>query len=90
MHRSSDLMRLPLWECPECGRLEFNAVRLTCPCSDLLMDEIERDAMHVFEAVGQHFYRDTGYLRPGKDDCRGVHSDDERRAAFDKWNRGEE
>lgn len=86
--KQADLMRLPLWECPECHRLEFSEIRVECPhCAGMF--EIERGADHVFEAIGQHFYRDTGYLRPGKDDCRGVHSDEERWAAFEKWKRGE-
>lgn len=78
------LTRLPLWECDCCGRLEFSeAVGPTCPKCEVKMDTVEKDSVLVFESIGQHFYRDTGFVRPGKD-CR-LHDQDERREAFERW-----
>lgn len=41
------------------------------------------DALEHFERVAEQFYRDTHYLRPGKD-CR-LHGDDVRQAKWDEW-----
>jgi hypothetical protein len=41
------------------------------------------DALDHFERVAEQFYRDTSYLRPGKD-CR-LHGDEVRRAKWDEW-----
>lgn len=38
-----------------------------------------------WEAEATEFYRDTGYMRPGKDDIRGFHTDEARRVAFQVW-----
>lgn len=44
------------------------------------------DAMGTFEDIGEWFYRDTGFLRPGKSEpleCGG--RDEERQAAWNEW-----
>ncbi len=44
------------------------------------------DPLGTFEDIGDWFYRDTGYLRPGKSEpleCGG--RDEERQAAWAKW-----
>jgi hypothetical protein len=98
--KTDQLSRLPLWECGECGRLQFSnpvagddwgrdeevAVGPDCPKCECTMDSIEKDSVTEFEAIGQHFHRDTGYVRPGKD-CR-LHSPENRKEMFDAWNRG--
>lgn len=38
-----------------------------------------------FDKVADIFYRQTGFMRPGKDDSRGVHSRDQRIDAWEKW-----
>ncbi len=41
-----------------------------------------------FELIGALYYRETGRLRPGKDEARGMNrdsSDPENRARFDEW-----
>jgi hypothetical protein len=40
-------------------------------------------SLERFERVAERFYRETGYLRPGKD-CR-INSMEERQAAWDEW-----
>lgn len=41
--------------------------------------------LEQWEADAEQFYKDTGYMRPGKDDARGYHTAGERREAFDIW-----
>ncbi len=41
------------------------------------------DSNERFERIGKNFYRETGFLRPGKD-CV-LHSCEERQAAWDAW-----
>lgn len=43
------------------------------------------DSVKRFEDIAEWFYRETGYLRPGKDDARGLHTDEERRERFERW-----
>lgn len=83
------LCKLPLWQCDECQRLEFSEPRAgnwgpLCPNCDKEMTERDKESNTVFEAIGQHFQRDTGMLRPGKD-C-AILSREYRANAFDAWN----
>lgn len=43
------------------------------------------DAYDDFEELADLFYRETSYMRPGKSDVRGFHTDEERRARFMEW-----
>ena len=43
----------------------------------------DEGALEAFERVGDLFFRETGYLRPGKS-CL-IHDHDVRQAAFDEW-----
>jgi hypothetical protein len=76
---------------------EANA-RLIAAAPDLLAALIELEQFHAregegpserFERLGEIFYRETGFLRPGKDasPLSGV-SYEERVAAWDKWSDG--
>jgi hypothetical protein len=38
-----------------------------------------------FEEAGDLFYRATGYMRPGKDDARHIHSHEERAGEWNNW-----
>lgn len=38
-----------------------------------------------FENLADLFCRETGYMRPGKSDVRGFHSDEERQQRFREW-----
>lgn len=42
-------------------------------------------SLEEWEAYADQFLRDTGFMRPGKDDARGIHTDAERSAAFTAW-----
>ena len=44
------------------------------------------DATAAFEREAEAFYRETRMLAPGKDDRRGEHSYEERRARWKAWN----
>lgn len=44
-----------------------------------------RGSLEVWEADAEAFFRDTGYMRPGKDDRMGTHTFEERCAAFEVW-----
>lgn len=39
----------------------------------------------TFEEVGSIFFKETGFVRPGTDDSRGIHSRSDRHAAWLKW-----
>lgn len=91
------LSKLPLWECDGCHRLEFSeptagddwggeevGMGPLCPDCEEEMNPCDKDSVSVFEAIGQHFHRDTGYVRPGKD-CR-IHDDEVRAKVFQDWN----
>jgi hypothetical protein len=41
--------------------------------------------LEEWEAVAAIFYRDTGYMRPGKDDACRRHTREERQAKWDAW-----
>lgn len=89
--KSEQLEFFPLWECPECSRLEFSrGLSLTCCDCNARMESIaRRDSLSIFEAIGQHFYRDTHYLRPGKDASPLDHRNcdrDAREKAWREWN----
>jgi len=43
----------------------------------------DEDRLHAWERIGADFYRDTGYLRPGKDEPMGFETPDGERA--DAW-----
>lgn len=94
MSKVSELTSLPLMECSACGRLEYCsrdlipvALKRVCSCQSGTLNFLRDVSPRIeFEAIGQHFYRDTGFVRPGKD-CRR-HDLAERQAAFDKWNKG--
>lgn len=43
-------------------------------------------SLEHFERVGDAFYHDTGYLRPGKDSM--VHDPEEREVMWNKWREG--
>jgi len=43
----------------------------------------DEDRLHAWERIGADFYRDTGYLRPGKDEPMGFETPDAERA--DAW-----
>lgn len=87
MSRILDLIQKTLWHCTTCRRLEYADEQPLCQnCPGIRMYSVPRDPTEEFEAIGQHFYRDTGYVRPGKD-CR-KHDIAERQEAFDKWNKG--
>lgn len=47
------------------------------------MYDPDANANDEFERIAAEFRRDTGMLRPGKDDP--VHSDEERAARFEEW-----
>lgn len=47
-----------------------------------LCDENE---VETFERIASLFYRETGMLRPGKDDRLGEHDYDERWACWNSW-----
>lgn len=88
-NKTARLIALPLWECGGCGRLEFLTLHPRCPkllCVQCgcFMNAAKKDSLSIFEAIGQHFHRDTGLVRPGKD-CR-VHDSEYRGNMFDKWN----
>ena len=38
-----------------------------------------------FDKRAQFFYQDTGIMAPGKDDCLGSHSYEDRAIAWRKW-----
>ena len=44
---------------------------------------ILRPSLENWEAFADEFLRETGVMRPGKDDARGIHTDQER---WDLWN----
>lgn len=84
--RTQELQAMPLFVCGECGRLAYKLEVIPgCPECECAMTRIEYPtSSDHFEAIGQHFYRDTGYVRPGKD-CR-FRSREERQEVFDWWN----
>ena len=84
MSKRVELIEMELWECDECGRLEFANDCPDCRYCDVPMDWVPKSPVNEFEAIAQHFNRDTGFVCPGKD-CR-VHDISVRRAEFDKWN----
>tara|TARA_R110000868_G_scaffold53537_2_gene167914 strand:+ start:880 stop:1140 length:261 start_codon:yes stop_codon:yes gene_type:complete len=44
------------------------------------------NALEHWENVAEEFYRDTGFLRPGKSyPCESCVDEEEQRAAWDKW-----
>ena len=46
----------------------------------------DEDANEVFERIGEAFYRDTGWLRPGKSESpERAHDPEERRRKFHEW-----
>jgi flagellar biosynthesis/type III secretory pathway protein FliH len=45
-------------------------------------------SLEAWEEEAEAFHQATGYLRPGKDDARGIHSEEERRAAWIGWSKG--
>lgn len=75
---------------PERMSLEIGALKKT---NAMLLEALEwreqfepregEDSNDRFERVAAAFYRDTGYLRPGKD-CL-MHSPEERQEAWDAW-----
>lgn len=91
MNKVTELTNKNLWTCPECGRMEYADYAPDCQdasCMDrgLPMITLPVDARAEFEAIGQHFYRDTGFIRPGKD-CR-KHDIGLRQMMFENWNNG--
>ena len=42
-------------------------------------------ASAAFDRKAQFFYQDTGMMAPGKDDCMGTHSYEDRVDAWRKW-----
>jgi hypothetical protein len=38
-----------------------------------------------FDQIATIFYNQTGYMRPGKDDARGIHTREQRIEAWEKW-----
>jgi hypothetical protein len=66
------------------GRAVSNeALRAALAGLEVLFRREGEDANDGFERVGDVFYRETGYLRPGKD-CR-LHSIETRADAWDAW-----
>ena len=49
-------------------------------------DRPDEDPNEKFERIGKVFFKETRYLRPGKD-CR-LHSNEERQAVWDRWRDG--
>jgi hypothetical protein len=39
----------------------------------------------TFEEVADVYYKETGFMRPGKDDARGIHSRYERQENWMNW-----
>jgi hypothetical protein len=95
MGREETLTAKPLWECLSCDRLEFSEPVIAddwdgettgpdCVSCDKTMDLVEEpNPNYLFEAIAQHFHRDTGFVRPGKD-CR-LHDAETREAEFRRW-----
>ena len=76
------LFRMPIWECEECGSLYFSVYMSHCEeCGGIIWNPWATDTL-IFEAVGQEFHRDTGYVRPGKD-CL-LYSREERKEKFEE------
>lgn len=57
-------------------------------CSAVSNEVREEDVLERFERIAAEFYRDTGYLAPGKDQpaamC-GIPTLEQRQAAFKAW-----
>ncbi len=64
-------------DCEGCKKVR-TALRLAW---DLCRED--EDANTCFERIASWFYKETGYLRPGKD-CR-IHSYEERQAVWEPW-----
>lgn len=45
----------------------------------------DENQLEQFERIASEYYRDTGYLRPGKDDPFGDSSSKENRERWDAW-----
>ena len=46
------------------------------------------DSQHTleqFEDIAEWFYKETGFLRPGKDDARAIHTNEQRANKFQEW-----
>ncbi len=41
--------------------------------------------LEQWEAEADEFFRDTGFMRPGKDDVRGIYYESDREVAFAVW-----
>ena len=93
MTRSEQLQTGTLYECTSCGRLEYRPkgykLQPSCEPCGWGMDVVSKpDSVYHFEAVAQTFYRETGYVRPGKDVSPVVGRCDEdiRLQKWNEWN----
>lgn len=68
---------------PELFRSELERLQAALSGLEMLFHRTDEDTIEHFERVADAFYRETGYLRPGKD-CR-LHDPDVRREVYDKW-----
>lgn len=73
----------------KCSAQAARIAKLTKALEDLRdwfgFDVFARPPLDQWEMLAEEFYKATGYMHPGKDDMRGIHTIEERWKRWDLW-----